>query len=150
MRCRLAFRPSNYILSFELNRLLVEKQMKKLVLLLVMLANISFVHASDNPLAITGIWHTGDSNTLVEIVTNKDPIIGKLIKSDKVKAKIGILILSEFKQQKSHWQAKIYAVKRDKYYPVEITRQDNTLLLKVDVGFFTKKIEWQLSHDTSS
>ena len=119
--------------------------MNKIVFILIVFVNISFVHASENPLAIAGIWHTGESNTLVEIVIDdKTPPVGKLLKSDNAKAKIGTLILSALQQQENHWQGKIFAMKRGEHYPVVITRQDDKLLLAVDVGFFTKEVEWQL------
>ncbi len=116
--------------------------MKSLTYLAVFLLTSFSVNAKGTSLDIAGVWHTGNNNSLVKIATNEGLMVGRLIKSDK--AKVGTLILSELKQQKSYWLAKVYSIKRDQFFPAKVTRKDNKLLLKVDAGFFTKEIEWQL------
>jgi len=118
--------------------------MKKLIYLAVFLVASLSVIAKESPLDIEGVWNTGNNNSLVKIAINEGIMVGKLIKSDKAKAKLGTLILSDLKKQKRNWQATVYSIKRDKFFSAKVTRLGNKLLLNVDAGFFSKGIEWQL------
>jgi len=118
--------------------------MKKLICFAVFLVASLSINANESLLEIEGVWKTGNNNSLVKIAINEGIMVGELIKSDKAKTKVGTLILSELKQQKNHWQAIVYSIKRDKFFPAEITRQGNQLLLEIDAGLFTKEVKWQL------
>lgn len=100
-----------------------------------------------NATDISGVWHTGEDNTLVEIIVNKEPCQGKVSSTDNPKGKVGLVILSELKRQNNKWLARIYAAKRDKYFDAELSRKGDILHIAVDVGFFTKNIEWTLKDD---
>ncbi len=97
-----------------------------------------------NATDISGVWHTGEDNTLVEIIVNKEPYQGKVSSTDNPKGKVGLVILSELKRKNNKWLARIYAAKRDKYFDAELSRKGDVLHISVDVGFFNKNIEWTL------
>jgi len=102
-------------------------------------------HASDNQhLDIAGVWMTGDDNTLVEINISTAPFNGTVISTDNPKGKVGTVILSDLKKDNDKWLAQVFAPKRDKHFDAEIVRKGKTLHIAVDVGFFTKDIEWTL------
>ena len=41
------------------------------------------------------------------------------------------------------WHVTIFAPERDKHFPAILTANGDVLEIEVDVGFFTKDVEWQ-------
>lgn len=99
-------------------------------------------HAANGLNDISGIWNTGE-NTLIEIDTAAKPIVGKVIKTEAEKGKVGTVILSDFQQTKDGWQATIFAPKRKKHFPALLTLENDQLNIEIDVGFFNKDVQWQ-------
>ena len=95
--------------------------------------------AQDN---LSGIWNTGNQNTVVKIEKYNDYFIGKIISTSNEKAKPGTLIMKDVTLKKGKWIGKMYAPKRDEWYDAEIIPANNKLTITVTVGFFSKTIEW--------
>jgi uncharacterized protein (DUF2147 family) len=111
----------------------------KSILSLILFLFVSSLNAEE----ISGIWATGKHNTLVEIETHKQPIVGKVVKTDAEKGEIGTVILKKFSKVNDSWHVTIFAPERDKHFPAILTVNGDVLEIKVDVGFFTKDVEWQ-------
>lgn len=92
--------------------------------------------------AIQGLWQTGRENTKIEISQNNDEWIGKIKSSDNEKVTIGKVILKDLKKQNEKWIGKLFVVKKQKWYDVEITPNKTKLDLTVSAGFFENKVQW--------
>jgi len=53
------------------------------------------------------------------------------------------LILKDLVKTGNKWSGKIFAVKRNEWYDVEITSKKNMLDLKVHIGFVSKTLTWE-------
>lgn len=113
--------------------------MKNLILIVAVLC--SFVAFSQTNLI--GTWNTGEANTKIEISESKNQITGNIKSSDNPKAENGKVILKYLKKDDNNWKGKIYAVKRQEWYDVIITPKENTLVLEIGIGFFSKILEWK-------
>jgi uncharacterized protein (DUF2147 family) len=94
---------------------------------------------------IAGIWNTLEENTRVQIIEQKGMLTGRIISSDNSKAQVGRLILKDLVQSGNAWTGKIFAVKKNQWYDVEITSEKNRLKLKIQVGFVNKNLIWEKS-----
>ncbi len=112
--------------------------MKYLYIGILLLMSVS-VSAQE---AIQGLWQTGKENTKIEISQNNGEWVGKIKSSDNEKATIGKLILKDLKKQNEKWVGKLFVVKRQEWYDVEITPNGTKLDLIVSAGFLEKKIQW--------
>lgn len=92
--------------------------------------------------AIQGLWQTGRENTKIEISQNNGDWIGKIKSSDNEKVNIGKVILKDLKKQNEKWIGKLFVVKKQKWYDVEIIPNKTKLDLTVSTGFFEKKVQW--------
>lgn len=113
-----------------------------ITILLLTLFNVASYAQSEYDLA--GEYIIGEQNTIVKIIEYNNEHSGKLISSDNPKAKLGILMVKDLKQdKKSKWKGKVYAPKRNEWYDAEFTPKEKSLEIKVKVGFLSKTMEWK-------
>lgn len=112
-----------------------------ITILLLTLFNVASYAQSEYDLA--GEYVLGEKNTIVKIVEQDNVYSGKVIASDSPKAKIGNLMLKELIQTKGIWKGKVYAPRRDDWYDAEFTPKENSLEIKVKVGFMSRTMEWK-------
>jgi uncharacterized protein (DUF2147 family) len=93
--------------------------------------------------SIIGIWNTLEENTKIEITEEKEVLFGRIKSSDNPQAKVGRLILKDLIKSGNSWTGKIFAVKKNEWYDVEITSKANNLNLKIQVGFVHKNLIWK-------
>ena len=110
--------------------------MKSLVFLLFLTTS---VYAQDMN---EGIWLTGEDGTKVETYLKNGEWFGKLISSDNLKAPIGTDILRHIVLVNGEWKGQIYAIKRDKLVDATFEPADETIVIKISKGLFSKKLEW--------
>ena len=111
-------------------------------LLILFISLFSFIQNYPNN-DIIGTWNTLEENTKIQIIEEKGLLIGRIKSSDNSKAQIGRLIIKDLIKTKDSWSGKIYAVKRNEWYNVDITPKKNALNLKIHVGFLHKSIVWE-------
>lgn len=99
----------------------------------------ALVHAGE---PVEGKWHTPTAEGTVDIDVEDGVLTGKLVESTKKKAKLGTLILRDFRKSGDGWKGKIYAPKRGKTADATLTLQNGKLVIKVAAGLRTKTIIW--------
>lgn len=92
--------------------------------------------------SISGFWNTGRENTIIEINEENGKYVGKIKSSDNEKVTIGKVILKDLKKQNEKWIGKLFVVKRQEWYDVEITPNGTKLDLIVSAGFWENKVQW--------
>lgn len=112
---------------------------------IIITAVITFFSISLHAQSLIGIWKTSTGNTKIEILQFDGGCVGKIKSSDNKKAEIGEIILKKLKKENVKWTGKLYAPKRKEWYDVDVFRKDNTLELKINVGYFGKTITWEKS-----
>ena len=108
---------------------------------------LSFFYIFQNPseYIIIGTWNTLENNTKIQIVEEKGMLIGRIKSSDNTKVQVGKLILKDLIKTGNSWSGKIFSLKRNEWYDVEIIPQKNNLDLKIQVGFLSKSLTWEKS-----
>ena len=89
-------------------------------ILLFIVSLISIFQNSNDP-NILGTWNTLEDNTKIEITEQRGVLIGKIKSSDNPKAQVGRMILKDLIKSGNSWTGKIFAVKKNEWYDVEIT-----------------------------
>jgi uncharacterized protein (DUF2147 family) len=95
--------------------------------------------------SIIGTWNTLEDNTSIQIIEQKGILFGRIKASDNTKAQVGRLILKDLVKSGNAWTGKIFAVKKNQWYDVEITSEKNSLNLKIQIGFLHKNLKWEKS-----
>jgi|694.fasta_scaffold12000_10 uncharacterized protein (DUF2147 family) len=95
--------------------------------------------------SIIGTWNTLEDNTSIQIIEQKGILFGRIKASDNTKAQVGRLILKDLVKSGNSWTGKIFAVKKNQWYDVEITSEKNSLNLKIQIGFLHKNLKWEKS-----
>jgi len=109
----------------------------------ILIAFSIFSHCVFGQSNLRGAWDTGEDNTIIEITEIDGKTTGKIKSSDNPKAKIGNVILKEVNKNGRIWVGKIYAAKRQEWYDAEITQKGDVLEIKINVGLFSKTVEWK-------
>ena len=118
------------------------KQLKTIITVLMFsLLSISTYAQSNTDVA--GEYLLGKQNTVVKIEEQEGVYSGKIIASDNPSAKIGKLMVKDVKEKEGKWKGKVYAPKRKEWYDAEFIPKENTLDVKLKVGFFSKTMEWK-------
>jgi uncharacterized protein (DUF2147 family) len=112
----------------------------KILLFIVSLISI-FQNSNDHN--IIGTWNTLEDNTKIEITEQKGVLFGRIKSSDNPKAQVGRIILKDLIKSGNAWTGKIFAVKKNEWYDVEINSKQNNLNLKIQVGFVHKNLTWK-------
>ena len=115
--------------------------MKHLILVLAVLCSFSVSRQSK----LVGAWDTKEDNTIIVISESDSNILGKIESSDNPKAAVGKVILKDLKPNGNSWKGTIYAARRKQWYDAVITLKGNVLEIEIQVGFFSKTIEWNKS-----
>ena len=111
--------------------------MKNIITLLILFVTSMSGFSQNLSDQIIGTWDADKAN--VEIYKADDNFIGNPIVDGKRNEKVEMLNLV---YEEGKWVGKLYNKKRDKLMDVVCTVKDDVLLLEVDAGFTTKKIEW--------
>lgn len=118
--------------------------MKNLRIVIVLLTFGLFSFASSAQSNVAGNWIVGKENTVIKIAKEGSSYSGKIISSNNSKAKIGLLMVKNLKQdQKGDWTGQVYAPKRDEWYDAEFKTNGDILEVNITVGFFSKTMEWK-------
>lgn len=106
---------------------------------------LSFFYIFQNPseYIIIGTWNTLENNTKIQIVEEKGMLIGRIKSSDNTKVQVGKLILKDLIKTGNSWSGKIFSLKRNEWYDVEIIPQKNNLDLKIQIGYIHKSLTWE-------
>jgi uncharacterized protein (DUF2147 family) len=115
--------------------------MKKLSIVFAFLFLSIGLYAQES---IEGVWNTGKENTTVEIKSTEKGLEGGILSSDNAKAKIGLLIVKNLKQEKGLYKGKLYAVKKRKWLDATFEKKGATLEIVVSSAWGSKTIEWEL------
>lgn len=113
--------------------------------ILIVVLSLLYIFQNSNESNIIGTWNTLEDNTKVQILEQNGKLIGKIKSSDNTKAQVGRLILKDLIKNGNSWSGKIFAVKKNEWYDVEITSKKNNLNLKIQVGFLHKNLTWEKS-----
>ena len=111
------------------------------ILIVILLFFFTFQNPSEY--IIIGTWNTLESNTKIQIVEEKGMLIGRIKSSDNTKVQVGKLILKDLIKTGNSWSGKIFSLKRNEWYDVEIIPQKNNLDLKIQIGFIHKSLSWE-------
>ncbi len=114
--------------------------MKKVVVLFALILLGSSLLAQDD---LSGSWDTGEHNTVVKIFEKEGVYVGEIISSDKSAEAVGKQIIKDLKKDEGEWEGKLYAARKKKWVDAKMSREDETLKIKVKVGFMSKTIEWK-------
>jgi len=113
--------------------------------ILIVALSLLYIFQNSNENNIIGTWNTLEDNTRVQILEQNGILIGKIKSSDNTKAQVGRLILKDLIKNGNSWSGKIFAVKKNEWYDVEIISNTNKLNLKIQVGFLHKNLTWEKS-----
>jgi hypothetical protein len=119
------------------------KRIKSLIIGLVVVITSPLYSQTQSP--ISGIWDTGDQNTLVEIFEEGDFLKGKIVSSDNEKVEIGFIMLKDLKETKGSWNGKVYSFKKKEWFDVKIKPDGNELDLQISSGFMKRSKVWKKS-----
>lgn len=108
---------------------------------------LSFFSIFQNPseYIIIGTWNTLENNTRIQIIEEKGMLIGRIKSSDNTKVQVGKIILKDLTKTGNSWSGKIFSLKRNEWYDVEIIPQKNKLDLKIQIGFVHRSLTWEKS-----
>lgn len=108
---------------------------------------LSFFCIFQNPseYVIIGTWNTLENNTRIQIIEEKGMLIGRIKSSDNTKVQVGKIILKDLTKTGNSWSGKIFSLKRNEWYDVEIIPQKNKLDLKIQIGFVHRSLTWEKS-----
>jgi uncharacterized protein (DUF2147 family) len=108
---------------------------------------LSFFCIFQNPseYIIIGTWNTLENNTRIQIIEEKSMLIGRIKSSDNTKVQVGKIILKDLTKTGNSWSGKIFSLKRNEWYDVEIIPQKNKLDLKIQIGFVHRSLTWEKS-----
>ena len=111
----------------------------------ILIVILSFLYTFQYPseYIIIGTWNTLESNTKIQIVEEKGMLIGRIKSSDNSKVEVGKIILKDLNKIGNSWRGKIFSLKRNEWYDVEIISQKNNLDLKIQIGFIHKSLSWE-------
>lgn len=120
--------------------------MKNIMLALLVFVPLSFLFSSSNPDDILGKWINSDGNRKMEIYKDDNNYFGKIIwlKDSDDKAKVGDIILKDFKYEEDEWKGKIYFSAKKRDMSGTITMEDSTTIkITAKIGLFGKSKEWK-------
>lgn len=123
--------------EFSVSKFHLKDRMKNIITLLILFVTSMSGFSQNLSDQIIGTWDADKAN--VEIYKADDNFIGNPIVDGKRNEKVEMLNLV---YEEGKWVGKLYNKKRDKLMDVVCTVKDDVLLLEVDAGFTTKKIEW--------
>jgi uncharacterized protein (DUF2147 family) len=95
--------------------------------------------------SLEGLWKTGKEETIIEISFSNEQLIGKIKSSNNEEAEMSKIIIKDLRSEINKWIGKIYAVKRKKWYDVEIVSKEEVLELKIISGLMSKSLQWKKS-----
>jgi uncharacterized protein (DUF2147 family) len=113
--------------------------------ILIVLFSLFSIFQISTEHSIVGTWNTLEDNTTIQIIEQKGMLTGRIKSSDNPKAQVGRLILKDLVKSGNEWTGKIFAVRKNEWYDVEISSEKNRLKLKIHVGFVHKNLIWQKS-----
>ena len=113
--------------------------------ILIVLFSLFSIFQISTEHSIVGTWNTLEDNTTIQIIEQKGMLTGRIKSSDNPKAQVGRLILQDLVKSGNEWTGKIFAVRKNEWYDVEISSEKNRLKLKIHVGFVHKNLIWQKS-----
>ncbi len=119
-------------------------KIKKKVLTTFFLLMFSIVYTSAQQ-SLEGLWKTGKEETIIEISFSSEQLLGKIKSSNNEQAEMGKIILKDLWSEGNKWVGKIYAIKRKKWYNVEIISKEEVLELKISFGLMSKSLQWEKS-----
>jgi uncharacterized protein (DUF2147 family) len=111
--------------------------------ILLFIVSLIAIFQNSNDHNIVGTWNTLEDNTKIEITEQKGVLFGRIKSSDNPKAQVGRMILKDLIKSGNSWTGKIFAVKKNEWYDVEINSKENNLNLKIQVGFVHKNLIWK-------
>jgi uncharacterized protein (DUF2147 family) len=111
--------------------------------ILLFIVSLIAIFQNSNDHNIVGTWNTLEDNTKIEITEQKGVLFGRIKSSDNPKAQVGRMILKDLIKSGNSWTGKIFAVKKNEWYDVEITSKQNNLNLKIQVGLVHKNLIWK-------
>lgn len=110
--------------------------------ILIVLFSLFAIFQNSPDHGIIGTWNTLEDNTTIQIIEQKGILFGRIKASDNTKVQVGRLILKDLVKSGNEWTGKIFAVKKNQWYDVEITSEKNSLKLKIHVGLVYKNLIW--------
>ncbi len=113
--------------------------------ILVVILSFLCIFQNTSEYVIIGTWDTLENNTKIQIVEEKGMLIGRIKSSDNTKVQVGKIILKDLIKTGNSWNGKIFSLKRNEWYDVEIIPQKNKLDLKIQIGFVHKSLTWEKS-----
>ena len=119
---------------------LLKIKKKVLTTFFLLMFSIGYTSAQQS---LEGLWKTGKEETIIEISFSSEQLIGKIKSSNNEEAEIGKIILKDLRSEGNKWNGKIYAIKRKKWYNVEIISKEEDLDLKISFGLMSKSLQWK-------
>ena len=118
--------------------------MKKVISLILALGIFASLSAQQFQ---EGIWHTGKQNTLIETYQKNGEWFGKVISSDKPKAKIGNDVLRNITESGGEWKGKLFMAKRGRLVDAIIVPSDDKLEITISGGGMKRTLVWSRKSD---
>ena len=107
--------------------------MRNVVFALLLFFSATILNAQE---PISGVWDTTKENTLVEISNNE----GKVVSSNKLET--GKALLKDIVNLNGKWEAKLYNIKKKKWYNAILKREGEQLSITVKAGLVSKTVYW--------
>ena len=108
--------------------------------------NLTTAYEGDiNADSITGKWKDTDNPAIVEIQNKSGYYEGVIVEDSENPGVVSTVIFKNLVYDGANgvWEGKVYSVKRQKDYDVEIRMSDSTkFTMTVDAGLRSKKVEW--------
>ena len=116
--------------------------MKTLAVLLALVFASSTPHLMplDSSDDIVGVWATNLEDVEVEVYEKDGHYIGNPLDEDGNRNEELTMLDLEYK--KDRWVGKIFVKRRNKYFDVEAQLEGEKLMLTIEAGRRTRKVEW--------
>ena len=96
---------------------------------------------AQNPLI--GQWHTGQENTIIEVIEIEGKIEGRIIKSANAKVPIGKCILKDVYLHAEGVTGKLYSLRRNKWFEAILSTRSNEMEVTIATGLAKRTVVWK-------
>lgn len=113
--------------------------MKIRILIIFLLGSTSLM--AQNP--ILGQWHTGQEQTIIEIIEVKGKIEGRIIESSNAKVPIGNCILTGVYSHPDGAIGKLYSLRKNKWFEASFYPSANQMEITITAGLVKRAVDWK-------
>lgn len=108
-------------------------------LIILLLTSTSLM--AQNP--ILGQWHTGQEQTIIEIIEVEGKIEGRIIESSNAKVPIGRCILTGVYSHPEGVKGKLYSLRKNKWFEASFFPSTNQMEITINAGLAKRAVNWK-------